>query len=97
MTSVMMPRPVASLALRSSLRPSSFHALEIVRRGARLEGAAAQHARAGRGHAFGRLHDLLFAFHGAGAGHHDELVAADLAAVDLDGERPLRNSLLTNL
>ena len=81
MTSVMMPRPVASLRLAQQLQAFLFHALEIVGRRARLERAAAQHPGAGRGHALGRLHDLLLALHRARAGHHDELVAADLDAV----------------
>ena len=70
----------ALLGLAQQLQPFQFHALEIVRRGARLERAAAQNPRAGRGHALGRLHDLLLALHRARPGHHDELVAADFAA-----------------
>ena len=77
------------LRLAQQFQPFEFHALEIVGRGARLEGSAAQHPRAGRRHAFGRLHDLLFALHRAGAGHHDELIAADLQPLILMAERSL--------
>ena len=62
----------------------AFHALEIVGRSAGLKRAAAQDGGAGRGDGFGRFHDLLFAFDGAGAGHGDELIAANFGAADFD-------------
>ncbi len=80
----MMPRPVRFLGLAQQLQALYFHTLEIVGRRARLERAAAQDTGTGRRHSFGRIHNLLFAFHRAGARHHDELIAADLTAVDFD-------------
>jgi len=62
-----------------------------------LKRPAVPHAGAGLGHALGGFHDLLFALHRAGAGHHDELVAADIQAVDDDRVVSLLNSRLTNL
>ena len=78
----MICRPVAFLGLLQQLQAVEFHALEIVGRSARLEGAAAQDLGAGRGHRFGGLHDLLLGLHRARARHDDELVAADFDAVD---------------
>ncbi len=48
-------------------------ALEGVGRGAGLEGAAAQHARAGGRHRLGHARHLLLALDRAGAGHDDDL------------------------
>ena len=48
MISVTTGRPVASRASASSLQPLLLQPLEAVGGGARLEGAAAQHVRAGR-------------------------------------------------
>src|SRR5439155_3012332 len=51
-------------------------ALEAVRRGAGLESAAAEEARAGLAHALGRGKGLLAALYGAGPGDDRELAAA---------------------
>ncbi len=47
------------------------------------------------GHCFGRLHDLLLGFDGTWPGHHDELVAANLAAIYADA-RALAAKLLAD-
>ena len=49
MTSVTMPQAGGFLGFAQQLEALLFHALEIVGRSARLEGAAAQHARSRRG------------------------------------------------
>src|SRR5262249_13817366 len=58
------------------LQAFDFEALEIVRRRARLERAAAQEFRAAARDDFGRFQDLLLVLDGTRARHHDELVAA---------------------
>src|SRR5262249_43102896 len=58
-----------------------LEALKIVRRGARLERAAAQNASACLCDALGGLHDLPLVFDRTRAGHNDEIVAADFEAV----------------
>ena len=64
------------------LEAFQLQALEIVGRSARLERAAAQKLGAVLAPpASADLQDLLLAFHRAGAGHHDELIAADRHAV----------------
>jgi hypothetical protein len=85
------------LGLAQKLEPLQFEALKIIGRGARFEGPAAQHARPRRRHGLGGPHDLLFAFHRAGSGHHDELVAADLHAVHLDQRAALLEFLADEL
>ena len=57
------------------------HALEGVGRAARLERAAAEEFRAGIFDNFGAGKNLLAAFDRAGAGHDDDLLAADADAV----------------
>ena len=73
--------------LRQQLQPLAFHALEIVRRSARFKSPAAQNGGPGRSYSFRRLHNLLFAFHRAGAGHGDELIPANFSPAHLD-DRP---------
>src|SRR5271168_1736334 len=68
-----------------------FHPLEVVRRSTRLERAAAQQFRAGLGHAFGALHNLLLGFHRTRPGNHHKIVAAKFRArhsIDLDTRFP---------
>ena len=60
-----------------------LQALEIIGRGPGLKSAAAQQLRAGSLDRAGHRHDLLLAFHGAGAGDHAEMPAADLHAAHL--------------
>ena len=70
------------LGLLQKLEAVELHALEIVRRRARLVSATPQNFRAGRGHCFRRFHNLALGFDRAGARHYDEFVAADFEAVD---------------
>ncbi len=91
----MIAEASGSLGLGQQLQPFFLQALEIVGRSARLERSAAQQFRARSRHTLGRLHDLLFGFHRAGPGHHDEFVAADLAIVHADA-RALGSVLLAH-
>ena len=76
MISVMTGRPVASRASASSLQPFGAQPLEGVRRGARLEGAAAQNLRAGVLARPARCRgDLLAVLDRARPAHHHDLVA----------------------
>ena len=84
MSSVTTGRPVCSRASARSSRPFSAEALEGVGRGARLEGAAAQHRGAGRFGGHGGREDLVRRLHRAGAGDEGEVAAADLAAAHVD-------------
>ena len=71
------------VCLVQELEGGQAEALERVRRGARLEGAAAQDAGALALDGAGRLHELLARLDRARAGHHHELLAeAQLHAVD---------------
>ena len=67
-------------------QPDAFgtHALEGVGRGTGLEGAAPQKVCAGGLHRLGNLHNLRFRLHGAGAGDHGEIAAADSGVSHLD-------------
>ena len=60
------------------------HPLEAVRRGARLERAAAQDRRARSAHRARRGSHLVGGFHRARSRHDDEVLPADLDPVDLD-------------
>ena len=65
-------------------------ALEGVGGGPGLEGAAPEDLGPGGLHGLGHGDDLLLVLHGAGAGHHQEVAAADLGAVSqLDNGVPL--------
>ena len=67
------------------LQPFFLQALEGVRAGARLEGTASQHIRAGIFYCQSGLEDLFFAFHGAGPGDNDRAFAfTDLMPSHLD-------------
>ena len=59
-------------------------ALEGVRRGPRLEGAAAEDRRPGRRHRVRRLHELVAALDRAGARHHRQPAVADDRVEDPD-------------
>ena len=85
------------LGLLQQLQAFFFHALEIVGRSARLEGAAAQELGAGFGDRFGGAHDLVFAFDGARPGDDDEFVAANFRAVHLDARFALAKFLADEL
>lgn len=62
-------------------------ALEAVGGGAGFEGTPAQDTAAGTVEGFGDSAGLLVAFDGAGAGHEDDVIAADVeVAADGDGE-----------
>src|SRR6266566_4963321 len=74
-------QPRRLLGLLQQFQSFFFHSLKIVRRSSRLERAAAQHFRARFRYALRRLHDLLFRLHRARAGHHHELVPANLRPV----------------
>ena len=63
--------------LVQQLETLGLEALEGVRGRARLPRAAAQNGRAVRLHMLGHVDDLLLALDRAGAGHHDQLLAAD--------------------
>ena len=69
---------------RHHLQRRFAETLERVRRGARLERAAPQHLGALLGDVARRVEKHLFAFHRARAGHHHDLVAADLHAAHVD-------------
>ncbi len=77
-------QPGLLLRLLQQPQPLDPEALEAVRRGARLVGAAAQHRRAVLGDHARRLQRLLAALDRARAGDQAEVVAADPPAVDLD-------------
>jgi hypothetical protein len=81
-SSVTIGSPVSALASASRRR-----------RGARLVGAAAEQARAARGDRARRGHDLIARLDRARAGDQAEVVAADLAPVDLDDRALVRAQL----
>ena len=81
----MMARPVSRRALASSFKPFEPEALEFVRRGARLEGAAAQDGGAGGFDRMGGGEQLLLALDRARSGHDLQLFAADQVAPHIDG------------
>ena len=83
-SSVTIGRPVCALASASRCRPSCTEALEAVRRGARLVGAAAEHRRAGGGDGVRGREHLVARLDRARAGDHREVLAADPSPVDLD-------------
>ena len=83
-SSVTIGRPVSALRLGQQLQALQAEALEGVRRGARLVGAAAQHRRAGVAHDAGGLERLLARLDRARPGDQREMLAADLAAADLE-------------
>ena len=83
-SSVTIGRPVSAFASASSRSPSCAEPLEGVGRGARLVGAAAQQRRAGVAHDARGLEHLLARLDRAGAGDQREVLAADLAPVDLE-------------
>ena len=83
-SSVTIGSPVSLLRLLQEPQPLDPEALEGVRRGARLVGAAAQHRGAGLAHAPGDLERLIAALDGAGTGDQGEVLAADADAVDLE-------------
>ncbi len=58
--------------------------LELVRRGAGLVGASAQHGGAAVAHSAGRGHQLFARFHRTRPGDHDRRLAADLDLADPD-------------
>ena len=60
------------------------HALETVRRRARLERATANDFGAAIGHDIGGALNLVAALHTAGAGHYDDVVAADFNIANAD-------------
>ena len=68
--------------LRQELEAARAEPLEVVGRRARLEGAPAEHVRAGRRHAAGALQEHLPAFDRAGAGDDDGIRPADRDAAD---------------
>ena len=70
--------------LGQDFQPFFAHALETVGRAARLERAAAQNRCAGFFDRPGRFQQLLAAFDGARPGHQDDLIAADLDAIDIN-------------
>ena len=76
----------ARLLARFGEEPESLgaEALERVRRGPGLVGAAAQHRRPAVGDRLGHLQGLRAALDGARAGDQREVVASDLAPVHLD-------------
>ena len=69
---------------RQVLQTFLAESAEGVGRGARFEGAAAQHLGAGGGHGAGGRDHVLFVLDRAGPGHHDHGAVADLDAVDVD-------------
>ena len=81
MTSLITSRLLASAASRSSFQAFNAVALERIGRAAGFEGAAAQNARASPGNLFRDLENLLARFYRAGAGHDDDLVAADAESI----------------
>ena len=83
-SSVTTGRPVSRLGLGEQPQPLLAQPLEGVGRGARLVGAAAQQRRAAVAHDARRLQRLLARLDGAGAGDQREVIAADLAPVDLE-------------
>ena len=86
-SSVTIGSPVSSRASARISRPFEPEALERVRRRARLERAAAQHRRAGRGDGAGRLERLLARLDGARPGDQPEEAVADPAPANLDHRR----------
>ena len=76
--------------LAQQLQAFDAHALEAVRRAARLEGSAAQELRAGGGDLLRAEQDLLARLDRARAGHDDDLFAADDDAVGERDRRALR-------
>ena len=83
-SSVTIGRPGLLLRLLEQAQALDAEPLEGVRRGARLVGAAAQHRAPVLGDHPGHLEGLVAALHRAGPGDQREVVAADLAAVDVD-------------
>ena len=83
-SSVTTGRPVSSRASCEQPEALGAEALERVRRGPRLVGAAAQHRCPVLGDDPRHLERLVAALDRAGAGDQREVVAADLAAVDVD-------------
>ena len=86
-SSVTIGSPVSSRASAQDLEPLDAEPLEGVRRGARLERAAAEHRRAGGGDRARRLERLLAVLDRARPGDQAEAAVADAAAVDLDHGR----------
>ena len=80
----MTASPVSRPRLGQQLQALRAQALEFVRRGARLESAAAQDGRAGFLDRLGRGHELLLTLDRAGAGHDLEFLPADRNAARLD-------------
>ena len=77
------------------LQAFDAHALEAVRRAARLERAAAKELRAGGGNLLRAEANLVAAFNRARAGHDDDLFAADGDAVGEADVRTLRAEAAT--
>jgi hypothetical protein len=75
-----------------NLQRFNSQSLELIRRGARFVGSAAQHGSAGALYAARGLQQLFARFHRAGTGDHDHFGAADLYAADVD-HRALRPGL----
>ena len=76
------PGPVARLG--EVAQGLDAQALEGVRAGPRLEGAAAEDRRAGRGDRVGRLEELVAALDRARSGHHGQRAVADDRVEDAD-------------
>lgn len=70
--------------LAEHVQPLVLEALKRVRRRAGLEGATAQHRRAGGLDGLGYAFDLLRRFYGAGAGDDSQLLPANLYTADVD-------------
>ncbi len=83
-TSLTVGSPVARPASAEQIDAVPAEALERVRVGPRLEGAAPQHHRAARAHGLGGGEDLLARLDRARAGDDDELAAADERLADAD-------------
>ena len=83
-SSVTIGRPVSALRLGEQPQPLLTEPLERVRGGARLVGAAAEQRRAGVAHDARGLERLLARLDRAGPGDQREVVAADLAPLDIE-------------
>ena len=86
-------QPGLGLGLGEQAQALLPEALEGVRARARLVGAAAEEARAARGDRARRGHDLVARLDRARPGDEAEVVAADLAPVDLDDRALVRAQL----
>ena len=76
-------QPVTVTGLAQQAQTLLLQALETVRAGAGLVGAASQEAASGRGDGFCASHDLPFGFDRARTGDDGELVAADRSIAGL--------------